>query len=93
MTEVEVLQRTRAYVRENFLYMRPDFEFGDRDSLLKLGVVDSMGVVELIEFLQGEFGIVVDDSETTEENFDSLAAIGRYVVGKFDGRTESDVNG
>lgn len=80
MTEGEVLERTRAYVKENFLYMRPEFEFGDRDSLLKQGVVDSMGVVELIEFLQEEFGIAVEDAEATEENFDSLAAIGRYVV-------------
>lgn len=85
MTESDVRERTRTYVKENFLYMRPDFEIGDADSLLKQGVVDSMGVVELIEFLQDEFGITVDDSETTEENFDSLAAIGKYVARKLNG--------
>ena len=82
MNEGEVIGRTRAYVKENFLYMRPDFEFADDDSLLSKGIVDSMGVVELIQYLQEEFGITVADDEITEANLDSLAAIARYVMGK-----------
>ena len=82
MTEAEVKARTRAYVVENFLYMRQDFRFEDGDSLLTKGVIDSLGVMELVEFIGGEFGVEVDPSEITEENFGSLAGIGRYVIGK-----------
>lgn len=85
MTEADVLARTRAYIVENFLYMHPDLRFGDAESLLKRGVVDSMGVLELVQFLQEEFGIEVADDEITEQNFDTLAALARYVTKKLDG--------
>ncbi len=82
MTEAEVMARTRAYVVENFLYMRKDFRFADGDSLLTNGIIDSLGVMELVEFLSGEFGLEVDPAEITEENFGTLAGIARYVVSK-----------
>lgn len=78
----DILERTRAYVRTNFLYMRPDFSLSDDDPLLGKGVIDSMGVMELLGFLTGAFGIVVADEEVTEENLGSLSAIARFVSGK-----------
>ena len=78
----DTLERTRAYVRANFLYMRPDFVLGDDDPLLAKGVIDSMGVMEMIGFLTSEFGIAVADEEVTEENLGSLQAIARFVAAK-----------
>ncbi len=80
MTVPEILERTRAFVRENFLYMRPDFIVADNDPLLSKGIVDSMGVAELLGFLEGEFGITVAEDAVTEENLGSLAAIARFVA-------------
>ncbi len=77
-----VLARTRAYVQETFLYMRPAFVLGDDDRLLEKGVIDSMGVLELIGFLQREFGVAVDDQDITEENLGSLTSIARYVASR-----------
>lgn len=82
MTHVEVLERTRSYVHENFLYTRPDYHLQDDQRLMEAGVIDSMGVLELLEFLQDEFGIEIEDSEITERNLGSLRAIARYVTGK-----------
>ena len=82
MPVTEILERTRAYVRDNFLYMRPDFVLGDDDPLLAKGVIDSMGVMEMIGFLTSEFGIAVADEEVTEENLGSVSAIARFVSGK-----------
>ncbi len=81
----EVLARTSAYIRENFLYMRPDLELANDDSLFEKGMVDSMGVVELLEFLQSEFEIVVADDEITEANLKSLSAIAAFVAAKKNG--------
>jgi acyl carrier protein len=80
MTVLEILERTRAYVRDNFLYMRPDFALGDGDRLLAKGIVDSMGVAELLGFLETEFGVAVADEDITEENLGSLNAIAQYVA-------------
>jgi len=81
----EIVDRTRAYVRENFLYMRPDWKLGDEDPLLGNGVIDSVGVIELVEFLQSTFDLAIDEEEITEQNLGSLAAIGRFVCEKCSG--------
>jgi acyl carrier protein len=78
----EILERTRTYVRDNFLYMRPDFRLGDDDPLLAKGVIDSMGVLELLGFLETVFGVSVADEEVTVANLGSLSAIARFVATK-----------
>jgi acyl carrier protein len=82
MTTADVMDRTHAYLLENFLYMRGDIVVAESDSLLRHGIIDSLGVVELVEFLQQSFGVTIDDDEITEENLGSLLAIGRYVARK-----------
>lgn len=80
MNEQYVLTSVRAYVTENFLYMRPDTQLGDDDSLMGTGIIDSMGVMEVIAFLEEEFGVIVDDSDITEANLGTLNAIAAYVA-------------
>ena len=70
------------YLRENFLYMRPDLELADDDQFLALGVIDSTGVVELVGEVEERYGIAVEDVEITEDNFGSLSGLVRYVEGK-----------
>jgi acyl carrier protein len=77
-----IIERARAYVLENFLYARTDVQLTDTDALLERGIIDSMGVLELISFVEGQFGIKVSDDEITEQNFGTLASIANYVLGK-----------
>lgn len=79
VTPLQIVDRTRAYLRENFLYARADWTLRDEDSLLDTGVVDSIGIVELIAFLQHAFDVTIGEDELTERNLGSLAAIGRFV--------------
>lgn len=78
-SQQQSIDRIRAFVQENFLYMRPDFELGDDDRLLERGVVDSLGVVEVVQFVEQEFGIEVAEEEISEANLGSLQAIARFV--------------
>ncbi len=82
MNEDEVRRGLRAFVEENFLYLRPDVEVSDRDDLLALGILDSLGFVELVEEVQTRYGLAVDDIEITEENFGSIDAIVAFVTRK-----------
>ena len=82
-----VLEKTRAYIQENYLYMRPDFELNNDDQLLRKGIVDSMGVVEILDFIRDEFGVEIEDDEITEENLGSLTAIAEFVGAKRQGAT------
>ncbi|MFN8161345.1 MAG: acyl carrier protein [Solirubrobacterales bacterium] len=81
----DVRGEIRGFVEDNFLYMHPDVELGDGDDFLALGVIDSLGFVELVEEVGSRFGIAVEDVEITEENFGSIDAIARFVERKRSG--------
>jgi acyl carrier protein len=81
-TESEILVRVRGFLMDNYLYMRSDFELAEDDRLLERGVVDSMGVLEMISFIETEFGVHASDDEISEANLGSLRAIARFVAAK-----------
>ena len=78
-------QQIREYIVENFL-LGQDGGFGDTDSLLESGVVDSTGVLELVTFLEKSFGIEVKDEDLVPENLDTIADMARFVQGKLGGQ-------
>jgi len=80
--ETQILDRVRLFLQDNFLYMRPDFVLGDDDRLLERGVVDSMGVLEMLTFIEDEYGVKAADDEVSEANLGSLRAIARFVAAK-----------
>lgn len=80
--EDSILRRVRDYVKATFMYTRPDAELRSDEALIGSGIVDSMGVMELIEFLEAEFGIAIGDDEITEENLGTLDTIRAFVVAK-----------
>jgi acyl carrier protein len=82
VTEAKIISDTRAYITENFLYARPNYIVGEDEHLMEKGVVDSMGIVELITFLQDHFGVEPADDEVTEENFATLRRIAAFVMRK-----------
>ncbi|MCA9731247.1 MAG: acyl carrier protein [Deferribacteres bacterium] len=55
---------------------------GDDDSLLMAGIIDSLKMMDLITFLEKEFGVSIDDDELMPENFDSIDAIESFVAEK-----------
>ena len=78
---MEHTKTIRDYIVENFL-------FGDGETLqedtsfLENGIVDSTGIMELLEFVEDEWGISVEDSELTPENFDSVSKVAAFVASK-----------
>jgi acyl carrier protein len=77
-----VRSEMRTYIEENFLYLHPGIEVKDGDDFLTLGIVDSLGFVELVEEVQSRYGVAVEDVEITDENFGSIDAISDYVERK-----------
>lgn len=56
--------------------------FNDSDSLLALGVIDSMKMLDLISFVEQQFNIAIDEDEMMPDNFESVDAITRFVEEK-----------
>ena len=78
----EILGRVRAFIEENFLFREDMSGLSDDDSLLENGVMDSTGILELVAFLEGEFGIEMSDAEIVPANLDSIASIAAYLMRK-----------
>lgn len=81
MSHDDVIAAARGFVMETFLYTHPDSVLGPDEPLLA-GIIDSMGVIELVDWLASTWGIYVEDDEITESNLGTLAAIARYVSRK-----------
>jgi acyl carrier protein len=84
-TTTEIEAPIRAFIASNLLYSSEGFTHSDEVSLLREGIIDSLGVVELVEFLQGHFGIKVEQQEVRPDNFDSVANMAAYVRRKKSG--------
>lgn len=52
------------------------------DSLLESGIVDSLGILEIVAFLEKEFGITISDEELVPENFESIESLAKFSVAR-----------
>ena len=75
-------QEVRRFISETFLFGRDADEVDRSDSLLKRGIIDSTGVLELVSFVEREFEIRVDDDELTPSNFDSIDRLVNFIERK-----------
>jgi len=77
-----VEEQIRQFIEDSFLSSGDSQRIKRDESLLKAGLIDSTGVLDLVGFIENEFAIPVADAEIVEENLDSIATITDYVAGK-----------
>jgi acyl carrier protein len=72
----------RRFVAENFLFNPNGTELDANTSFLEAGIVDSLGIMELVHFVEERFGIPVGDEEVVPANFDSVNRLAAFVQAK-----------
>lgn len=75
----QVEQPIREFIAANIIYSQEGFHYADDASLLQEGVIDSLGVVELVTFVQKQFNVKVEQQEVTPDNFDSVMKLSAFV--------------
>jgi len=75
----ETTQKIKAFIVEEFMPDVPVEDLEDDFDLLTGGVVDSLGLLKVVAWLEDEFDIAVDDSELGPDSFRTVAAIKEYV--------------
>src|SRR5690242_11726762 len=75
---MQIENKIREFILKN-LYYAEDSHIGDDDSFLETGVIDSMGVMELVTFIQSEFRVEAAQQEIVVENFDSIRKLADFV--------------
>lgn len=69
----------KQFILKNYLFTEDLNSLGDDDSLMKKGIVDSTGILELIMHLEKTYGIKVSDDEMLPDNLDSVASIVSFI--------------
>lgn len=52
------------------------------DNLIELGIIDSLGIQKLINFLEESYSVEIGDDELVPENFETVKAIASFMLGK-----------
>jgi acyl carrier protein len=81
MTQETVKTKLMSFIFEKFPLARKK-NMNDTSLLLQSGIVDSLGILELVAFIEQEFGITISDDELLPENFQTLEALTSFVQGK-----------
>jgi len=79
---MSVEQKVREYILDNYLFTDDQSALANEDSFLNKGIIDSTGIMEVIFFIEQEFGIQVDDEEMVPENLDSVKNIVSFIERK-----------
>lgn len=86
----DVRKTVRNFIIDNYLF-GDDEGLEDNTSFLDKGIVDSTGILELIEFISDEFSINVEDDELVPENLDSIDNVTAFIGRKTDGAASAAV--
>ncbi|HOM28518.1 MAG TPA: acyl carrier protein [Deltaproteobacteria bacterium] len=78
----DLAEKITAYIRENFIAGRSDAVLEPDTSLIEAGIIDSTGVLELVEYLESTFGIKIEDEELVPENLETISNILRFLASK-----------
>nr|WP_042188858.1 phosphopantetheine-binding protein [Kibdelosporangium sp. MJ126-NF4]CEL18498.1 FIG01127693: hypothetical protein [Kibdelosporangium sp. MJ126-NF4]CTQ97982.1 FIG01127693: hypothetical protein [Kibdelosporangium sp. MJ126-NF4] len=77
MTQIETIKQ---FVLDQFLPDVSASDLADDYDLVDGGVVDSLGLLKLLAWLEDEFGLPVDDIELAPETFRTIEAIDAFVA-------------
>jgi len=75
----DVMTILKEYITESFLPSSGLDAFEDNDSFMEKGIIDSTGILELLEFIEERFDIQVEDEEVVPDNLDSLIKLDSYI--------------
>lgn len=76
---MEIKNELRGYILENFLFTEQEGELQDDVSLIDSGVIDSTGVLDLVDFIEENYEVQVPDTDLVPDNFDSVDRIVAYI--------------
>jgi acyl carrier protein len=77
-----IREQVRTYVLDTLAPAKGVMVVDNDESLIDAGVVDSLGIFQLVAFLEDECGVRITDDEIAPENFGTLSAIERFVTAK-----------
>jgi acyl carrier protein len=66
------------YIKQEIM-RNPKANLRDDEDLLSAGILDSLAILQLVAFIEEDFGIKVPDEDVVFENFQSINALNQYL--------------
>ncbi|ESX20690.1 MULTISPECIES: acyl carrier protein [unclassified Mesorhizobium] len=74
-----IKDRVRSFIVDNFLFGDTSHKLSDSASLIENDIIDSTAVLELVAFIEDNFGIAMVDADIVPANLDSLDRISSFI--------------
>lgn len=74
-----VRETLRGFIRQQFLFGRSEVDLTDDMPLVQNGIVDSVGILQLVGFLERTFDIAIRPEDLVLSNFESISAMVRLI--------------
>jgi acyl carrier protein len=78
----DIAQGIRIFIIDNLLFGQEDGLSSNDASFLEEGLIDSVGILTLVEFVREKYAISIEDNEIVPENWDSVHRIAAFVQAK-----------
>jgi len=82
--EKKIVDIIRKFIINNFILSNHKENIDTNKSLYENGIVDSTGVLEIVDFLEETFDIKIEDDELIPDNLDSIRKMSEFVQRKID---------
>lgn len=86
VSHTAVKQLLRGHILENYLFTDDPAALVDSESFMESRTIDSMGMMQLIQFIESTFGLTLTEADMTPERLDSVDRLVQFVIDKT-GRT------
>jgi acyl carrier protein len=84
LNEENIIELISKFIKENFLLGEESKDLDINVSLYETRIVDSTGVLEIVDFLEEKFGIKIEDDELVPDNLDSIKKMSGFVKRKIE---------
>jgi len=75
-------QIVKNFIQSELVKDKARSSLQDNDNLIEAGVIDSLGIMKLVTYLEETFSISISDDELIPDNFETIDAISAFLVSK-----------
>ena len=74
---METVRVVKEFIVSSFENVPSDIS--EEEQLIDSGIIDSMGILKVLGFIEKQFGVKVPERDVTPDNFDSITTIASYI--------------
>ena len=82
----EIKNEIKQFVIRELIYDNANEMLSEDQSLLESGIIDSLGIMKLLDFFEEKYGFTIDGDEILPENFENILTLSDLVQSKRDAK-------